>query len=321
VASRSSQPDRPQRPAGRRPAAGKRPGAAPGAGGPSQGGRPSQGGPRGGAAPHSPEAPRTHRPPQPEETTGLDLIYGRNPVLEALRGRRRVHTILLAAPAPDAALEAAIGATAAKPAMKHLTADELTARTGNSDHQDVAALVGPYPYVEPERLLATHTLLVALDEIQDPHNLGAIIRTAEAAGAGIVIPRHRAAQVTGAVVKASAGATEHASVAMVRNLADFLQAAKEKGFWVYGAAAEAKAPYTAQDYTYPTCFVIGSEGEGIGRRVASLCDAMVSLPLAGKVSSLNASVSAAIFLYEAVRQRSGAAGKKEGTAPPFAKGS
>ena len=113
----------------------------------------------------------------------------------------------------------------------------------------MAALVDPYPYVEPERLLASHTLLVALDEIQDPHNLGAIIRTAEAAGAGIVIPRHRAAQVTGAVVKASAGATEHASVAMVRNLADFLQAAKEKGFWVYGAAAEAKAPYTAQDYT------------------------------------------------------------------------
>jgi 23S rRNA (guanosine2251-2'-O)-methyltransferase len=242
-------------------------------------------------------------------------------VLEALRGRRRVHTILLAAPAPDAALEAAIRGTAAKPAVKHLTANELAARTGTSDHQDVAALVEPYPYVEPERLLATRTLLVALDEIQDPHNLGAIIRTAEAAGAGIVIPRHRAAQVTGAVVKASAGATEHASVAMVRNLADFLQGAKEKGFWVYGAAAEAKAPYTTQDYAYPTCFVIGSEGEGIGRRVASVCDAMVSLPLAGKVSSLNASVSAAILLYEAVRQRATGAGEKEGTSPPFAKGS
>jgi len=182
---------------------------------------------------------------------------------------------------------------------------ELSLRAGTSDHQDIAALVDPYQYVDEEELLRTHTLIVALDEVQDPHNLGAIIRTAEGAGAGIVIPRHRAAQVTAAVVKASAGATEHAAVAMTRNLADFVAAAKEAGFWVYGAAAEAAAPYAAQDYTYPTCFVLGSEGEGLGRRVASLCDVLVSLPLAGKITSLNVSVSAGILLYEAVRQRAG----------------
>jgi 23S rRNA (guanosine2251-2'-O)-methyltransferase len=220
-----------------------------------------------------------------------------------------VYTVFVATATPDPALEAALTGAAAKPVVKHISPSDLSALAATPDHQDMAALVDPYPYADPDKLLESHTLVVALDEIQDPHNLGAIIRTAEAAGAGIVIPRHRAAQVTGAVVKASAGATEHASVAMVRNLADFLQAAKEKGFWVYGAAAEAKTGYTAQDYTYPTCFVIGSEGQGVGRRVASLCDAMVSLPLAGKVSSLNASVSAAILLYEAVRQRAAVAGK------------
>ncbi len=234
---------------------------------------------------------------------GLDLVYGRNPVIEALRGRRRVHAVLIAAATPDQALEGALSASASKPVIKRLSAHDLAELTGSADHQDIAALVDPYVYADPDRLLAERSLVIALDEIQDPHNLGAVIRTAEAAGAGVIIPRHRAAQVTATVVKTSAGATEHAAIAMVRNLADFLQTAKAKGFWVYGAAAEASSRYTSQDYTYPTVFVVGSEGQGLGKRVGSLCDAMVSLPLAGEVSSLNASVSAAILLYEAVRQR------------------
>jgi 23S rRNA (guanosine2251-2'-O)-methyltransferase len=192
--------------------------------------------------------------------------------------------------------------------MERLSPAELTAKLGTPDHQDIAALVDPYPYVDEGQLLRSHTLLIALDQIQDPHNLGAIIRTAECAGAGVLITRHRAVDVTAAVVKASAGATEHALVCRVRNLADFLSAAKKAGFWIYGAAAEAEATYTAQDFTYPTCLVVGSEGEGLGRRVASLCDVLVSLPQAGRVSSLNVSVSAGILLYEAVRQRSVAAG-------------
>jgi 23S rRNA (guanosine2251-2'-O)-methyltransferase len=124
----------------------------------------------------------------------------------------------------------------------------------------------------------------------------------------VVITRHRAAEVTAAVVKASAGASEHTSVAQVRNLADFLAAAKEGGFWVYGAVADARDLYVSQDYRYPTCFAVGSEGKGLGKRVESLCDVLVSLPLRGAVGSLNVSVSTGILLYEAVRQRTAAGG-------------
>jgi 23S rRNA (guanosine2251-2'-O)-methyltransferase len=183
---------------------------------------------------------------------------------------------------------------------------------GTSDHQGVAAEVDPYPYVELDEILEGRDLMVALDQIQDPHNLGAIVRTAETAGAGVVIPRHRAAEVTATVVKTSAGATEHAAIARVRNLADALARAKEAGFWIFGAAAAADSLYTSQDYRDPTCFVVGSEGEGLGRRVAALCDVMVGIPVGGRVESLNVSVSAALLLYEAVRQRgdptTGAAG-------------
>jgi 23S rRNA (guanosine2251-2'-O)-methyltransferase len=163
-------------------------------------------------------------------------------------------------------------------------------------------------------VLGSYSLLVALDRIQDPHNLGAIIRTAEGAGAAVVIPRHRSAEITAAVVKASAGATEHVRVARVRNLADALAEIRDAGFWIYGAAAEAAAPYDLQDYSGASCFVVGSEGEGLGRRVASVCDVMVTLPMVGHVDSLNVSVSAGVLLYEAVRQRATAQRSSRGTA-------
>ncbi len=209
------------------------------------------------------------------------------------------------------------GASRGVPPVYRLSVAELSTRLRTGDHQGIAAEVDPYPYVELEVILRDHSLLVALDKIQDPHNLGAVIRTAEETGAGVLIPRHRAAEVTAAVVKASAGASEHAAVARVRNLADALIRAREAGFWIYGAAAGADSLYTAQDYRYPTCFVVGSEGEGLGRRVASLCDAMIRLPLAGRVGSLNVSVSTGVLLYEAVRQR----GEGRGAEPaPPAKG-
>jgi 23S rRNA (guanosine2251-2'-O)-methyltransferase len=243
--------------------------------------------------------------------SGTALIYGRNPVREALRGRRRVQTVWLSpgvpGDEPEQALRAWLAAGAGSvPDVRYASPIQLTTLAGSPDHQGIVAAVDPYAYVEPEAMLRDFTLLVALDEVQDPHNLGAIIRTAEGAGAGVVIPRHRAAEVTAAVVKASAGATEHTGIAQVRNLADFLAAAKAAGFWIYGAAAGAAGAYTAQDYRYPTCFVVGSEGQGLGRRVESLCDVMVSLPLQGKVDSLNVSVSTGILLYEAVRQRAAA---------------
>jgi 23S rRNA (guanosine2251-2'-O)-methyltransferase len=199
-----------------------------------------------------------------------------------------------------------------RPPVRRLPAEGLEQLIGTPDHQGIAAEVDPYPYVEPAALLRSHTLLVALDEVQDPHNLGAVIRTATAAGAGVVIPRHRAAEITGAVVKASAGVTERAAVAQVRNLADFLTQAKENGFWVYGAAGGAAGGYADQDYSYPTCFVMGSEGQGLGRRVESMCDVVVGIPLGGGVESLNVSVSAGILLYEAVRQRGSAGGGTSG---------
>lgn len=243
-----------------------------------------------------------------EKGPGVDLIYGRNAVREALRGRRRVHAVLLALGEAGEGLEQSLRGWCAAfavrlPPVDRVAASELTGRLGTTEHQGIAAVVDPYPYADEEQVLRDHTLVVALDEVQDPHNLGAVIRTAEATGAAVVFPRHRAAEVTAAAVKASAGATEHATVAQVRNLSDFLTLAKAAGFWVYGAEAGAERVYTEEDYRYPTCFVLGSEGEGLGRRVASLCDVLVRVPLQGKVESLNVSVCSAVLLYEAVRQR------------------
>jgi 23S rRNA (guanosine2251-2'-O)-methyltransferase len=169
----------------------------------------------------------------------------------------------------------------------------------------VCALVDPYPYADEASLLAVEApLIVALDEVTDPQNLGAIARTAEAVGAtGIVIPERRSAEVTPAVCKASAGAVEHLPIARVRNLADFLADAKEKGCWVYGAAAGGTTRYDQPDYTGAVVAVLGAEGRGLRQRVASMCDDLVSLPLQGKIESLNVSATAAVLLYEMLQQR------------------
>ena len=213
-----------------------------------------------------------------------ERIYGRRPVAEAERGRRRVHRIWRA---PDTSPE------------------ELERLSGSPDHQGVVAEVDPYPYADPGSLLeAEDALVVVLDQVQDPHNLGAVSRAAEVAGAsGVVIPERRAASVTPAACKASAGAVEHLPVARVRNVADWLGEAKRADAWVYGAAAEADRDYTDVDWTGRAVLVLGSEGSGLRPRVASACDELVSIPVAGKVGSLNASVAAAVILFEARRQR------------------
>lgn len=257
--------------------------------------------------------------------SGLGLIYGRNVVREALRGRRQVYTLLITSTEAGDELERSLTDWCAEarrvmPPVDRISEGELNARLKTTEHQDIAAVVDAYPYIEAEEILKTHSLLIALDSVQDPHNLGAIIRTAEGAGAGVLIPRHRAAEVTGAVTKASAGATEHAAVAQVRNLADFLKDAKKAGFWIYGATANAENGYMGQDYRYPTIFVVGSEGSGLGRRVISMCDVMVHVPLLGRMGSLNVSVSAGILLYEAVRQRGSAAAGATATASTSAAG-
>ncbi|MGA8216993.1 MAG: 23S rRNA (guanosine(2251)-2'-O)-methyltransferase RlmB, partial [Solirubrobacterales bacterium] len=165
----------------------------------------------------------------------------------------------------------------------------------------------PYPYADPTALLkADDALVVALDQIQDPHNLGSVCRAAEVAGAaGVVIPERRAASVTAAACKASAGAVEHLPVARVRNLADWLEEAKRREAWVYGAAADAERVYAEVEWSGRAVLVLGSEGSGLRKRVAETCDELISIPLSGKVGSLNASVAAAVILFEARRQRAG----------------
>jgi 23S rRNA (guanosine2251-2'-O)-methyltransferase len=219
-----------------------------------------------------------------DEAENREHIYGRRPVAEAERGRRHVHQIWRAPETPP---------------------EELERLCGSPDHQGIVAEVDPYPYAHADALLEGESpLVVALDEVQDPHNLGAVVRAAEVAGAtGVVIPERRAASVTAAVCKASAGAVEHLPVAQVRNLADWLERAKEQDVWVYGAAASARQLYTDVDWTGAAVVVMGSEGKGLRPRVTSVCDALVSVPVRGKVASLNVSVAAAAILFEAARQR------------------
>jgi 23S rRNA (guanosine2251-2'-O)-methyltransferase len=189
--------------------------------------------------------------------------------------------------------------------------DELARLAGSPDHQGVVAEVDPYPYASAGALLERGPgVILALDQVQDPRNLGAACRSAEAAGAlGVVITERRAAQVTPAAAKASAGAVEHLDVARVRNLADWLAEAKDAGAWAYGADAGAPQPYTSVDLSDGlTVLVVGGEGKGLRRRVAASCDALVSIPLAGHVESLNVSAAATVLLFEAVRQRDTPAG-------------
>lgn len=212
------------------------------------------------------------------------VIYGRRPVEEAERGRRRVRRVWRA---PET------------------SAEELERLCGSPDHQGVVAEVDPYPYADPNALLRRESaLILALDQVQDPRNLGAICRSAEFAGAaGVVVPERRSAEVTAVACKASAGAVEHLEVARVRNLADWLAAAKRAGFWIWGAdAGGAQAPWDA-DLSEPTVLVLGGEGKGLRPRVASACDGLLALPRAGRVESLNVSAAATALLFEALRQR------------------
>ncbi|HEV7616358.1 MAG TPA: 23S rRNA (guanosine(2251)-2'-O)-methyltransferase RlmB [Solirubrobacterales bacterium] len=213
------------------------------------------------------------------------LIYGRRPVAEAERGRRRVHRVWRA-PETDGF--------------------ELERLCGSPDHQGVVAEVDSYPYADPRGLLRQEgALLIALDQVQDPQNLGAVCRSAEFAGAaGVVVPERRAAAVTAATCKASAGAVEHLQIAHVRNLADWLGDAKAAGFWIWGADAEAKTAAWDTDLKGPTVIVLGGEGKGLRPRVAAACDDLVALPGRGEVGSLNVSAAAAALLFEALRQRS-----------------
>lgn len=222
------------------------------------------------------------------------IIYGRNPVCELLRGRRAATVKDLWA-SPGAAREPWLAEAAVTPADD----DELVQRSGSAEHQGVCAEAGPYPYADAAGLLATDdALVICLDEVQDPQNLGAVCRVAESVGAaGVVIPERRSAAVTSAVCKASAGAVEHLGVARVRNLADWLREAKRSGAWVYGAAARDAVPYERFDYSGRVVLVLGSEGRGLRPRVTAACDQLVALPQRGRIESLNVATAAAALAY------------------------
>ena len=236
------------------------------------------------------------------------IIYGRNAVTEALRSGAAIDTVYVQKDANGlgkiVALAKDNGAV-----VKDTAPEKLDELTGGAKHGGVAAIAAAVQYATVDDILAvsenkgTPPFIIIADEIQDPHNLGAIIRTAEAAGAdGVIIPKRRSAGLTAAVFKTSAGAASWVKVARVANLAETIKLLKTKGIWVYGAEADGE-PFRSADLSGPAALVIGSEGNGLGRLVRESCDMILSIDMYGKINSLNASVSAGILMYEFVRSR------------------
>ena len=238
-------------------------------------------------------------------------IEGRNAVLEALKAGRAIDKVYIARDDGDKSLGfIAARARAAGAAVSTVDRRKLDFMSSTHAHQGVIAVAAAREYSTVADILALAAgrgeppFIVICDEITDPHNLGAIIRTAEVAGAhGVVIPRHRSSGVTAVVEKTSAGAVEHVLIAKVANLPSAMDELKQAGVWIYGTAAEGSSGLWKTDMSGPIALVIGSEGEGMGRLVTEKCDFLVSIPMFGKVNSLNASAAAAVVMFEAVRQR------------------
>jgi 23S rRNA (guanosine2251-2'-O)-methyltransferase len=229
-------------------------------------------------------------------------VYGRNAVREAVRGPRDVLEVW----ATERALAAEPWLRDEPGLRLHVKPERaLTEEAGTRDHQGVVARVAPYRYADAYELAAAEKpLLVCLDQVTDPHNLGAVARSAEGAGAtGVVVPSHGAARVTPAVARASAGAVEHLPIAVVQNLARYLNEVKGADLWVWGAAADEGSPLWETDLAGGVAFVLGAEGRGLRPLVRRSCDGIVSIPLGGRIESLNVSVASALLLYEARRQR------------------
>ena len=248
-----------------------------------------------------------------DTTAALDegLIEGRNAVTEALRSGRTINKVFLADGDTDRALgRLAAMAKDAGAVVVRIDRRKLNDMSPTGAHQGIIASVAAHDYATIDDILAEAEargqapLIVVCDELSDPHNLGAILRTAECAGAhGVIIPKRRSVALTAVVAKASAGAIEYMKVARVSNIAATLRELKERGVWVFGTAADGATSLYSADLKGPAAIVIGNEGEGMSRIVAETCDFKVSIPMRGQISSLNASAAAAILLYEAVRQR------------------
>lgn len=239
-----------------------------------------------------------------------ELIIGRNAVSEALKSDRAINTLLVAKGERNGSVGRIIAQCREKQiVIKEVDKKKLDFLCGQGNHQGVAAYAAAHEYAQMEDIFALaeerdeQPFVIVCDEIEDPHNLGAIIRTAEAAGAhGIIIPKRHGASLTWAVGKASAGAVEYMPVVRVGNLASTLDELKEKGLWVYSADMDGK-PWYETDFAGGVALVIGSEGKGVSRLVREKSDFIVSLPMRGKINSLNASVAAGILMYEVAKQR------------------
>lgn len=234
-----------------------------------------------------------------------DLLIGRNAVTEALKSDREIDTLILMRNNNNPALSRLASMAKEKGAVvKEVDSKKLDFMCGGANHQGVAAYVAAHEYASIEDIFAyaeekgEAPFIVVCDEIEDPHNLGAIIRTAECAGVhGVIIPKRRSASLNFTVGKTSAGALEYMRVARVSNLASTIDELKEKGCWVYGADMDG-TDYKKTDFSGAVVLVIGSEGKGIGKLIRQKCDAIVSLPMKGNINSLNASVAASILMYE-----------------------
>ena len=244
------------------------------------------------------------------ENSNNNIICGRNPVLEALRSGREIDRLFVAYGTGGGSVTAIIAKCRAKGILiKEISPQKLDYYCGGANHQGVAVMFASQEYATVDDMFALaetrgeKPFLIICDEIEDPHNLGAIIRTAEATGVhGVIIPERRSASLNATVAKAACGALEYVPVARVTNIANTIDALKERGVWVFGADMDGD-DYTKTDFDTPCALVIGNEGKGIGALTAKKCDAILSLPMLGKINSLNASVAAGILMYEVVRSR------------------
>ncbi len=245
-----------------------------------------------------------------KENKGNDIICGRNPVMEAIRSGREIDRLLVAHGVSGGSVTAIIAKCAEKKILiKEVSPQKLDYYCGGANHQGVAVMIAQQEYSTVEEIIALaeerneKPFIIICDEIEDPHNLGAIIRTAECCGVhGIIIPKRRSASLNLTVAKTSAGALEYMKVARVTNIANTIDDLKEKGIWVFGADMNG-SDYTSFDYDMPSAIVIGNEGRGIGPLVRKKCDGVISMPMFGKINSLNASVAAGVLMYEVVRKR------------------
>lgn len=271
--------------------------------------------PRPSRSPQSPIAPPpSAEPPEvsAEEEESPDIVYGRHPVLAVLESDRQLNRVWITTRLRyDPRFHSLLTAAKAKGAViDEVEIQRLNQLTQNANHQGVAAQIAPYTYLELGELIAkakatvSDPVIVIVDGITDPHNLGAIIRTTEAIGAqGLILPQRRAAAVTSTVMKVAAGALEHLAIARVVNLSRALEELKAAGFWIYGTAAESGKLLHKLDLRGAIGLVVGSEGEGLSLLTQRNCDELIAIPLGGKTPSFNASVASAIALYEIYRQR------------------